>query len=293
MRLLSLDVPDEHDALARWLEDRLTGLELRDLIVELESIREDTGRQLSLAEVCGEDLPKALQSGLACLSEATLRSLLRYPETILKLQERILVDGGEYWSTGTVPSSRRRTIDAGWIVLERAIAAEPAQPTSDSAIDRPNRRRLISLAGAAIAATLLAGIVWINLPETDDDDWGWSRPGALTADLSGPRYLNHLADAAGEWFTRPRDSRQALEQRLLEFRSGCVALLASVHPQLNATDREWLLERCRSWVGQIDSRLAEIKTEAALEEVTASADATVGVLVDALRRRASATEIAG
>lgn len=293
MKLLSLDIPDDRDSLARWIEDRLLGLDLRELVIELAALREDGTASRSLSDICGPDLPQALESGLASLPAETLRDLLQNPQTLLELQEQVFIDGGEYWSTAEASPPHRRAIDTGWHRLQRAIATQPATPaTEDPAApsttptSRTSRRRILTLTSTAAAALLVSGAIWMTLPASPVG-WGFNRPDALTADLSAPDYLNHLAAAASEWFNRPPDTRESLQQRLTEFRAGCDTLLTATHPQLSDTDRTWLQENCRKWRAEIDTHLNDLKTEVPTEVVSVAADSTIELLVAELTHRAN------
>jgi hypothetical protein len=108
----------------------------------------------------------------------------------------------------------------------------------------------------------------------------------LTADLSDAGFLQHLADAADEYFDRPRNSRSDLERQLVAFRRGCDALQAARLSQLTAADRDWLKERCRVWSQKFDGQLAELRSGGRpWQAVREDADETVRALETALRER--------
>lgn len=275
MRLLSLDIPDNHAELASWLERHLVGLELRDLVVELEAIRDGQTSVSTLDDLIGAQLTDVLKNGLGALSASQLRSLFANPTVLFELQERVLIDGGEYWESIPISNEHQQAVNLGWERLQTSIP-DP-QPLS--------RRRLLQIVTSVAAAAVVGGIVWLNQPPAGPS-WGWDRPDALTADLDASDYLNHLADAADEWFKKPRDTKAALGKRLADFRHGCDTLIASPHPQLSNDDRQWLVNKCKEWAGTLDEHLAELDRGVPVGTVSVAADETITELIDAIRERA-------
>ncbi|MFT5328670.1 MAG: hypothetical protein ACI8P0_006585 [Planctomycetaceae bacterium] len=278
MRLLSLDIPDDHAELASWLERHLVGLELRDLVVELEAIRDEAIQSTTMDEMIGTKLSEVLEAGLVTLSPVQLRSLFANPVILFELQERVLIDGGEYWESIPISDDHQQTVDRGWERLQTSIPDR--QPLS--------RRRLLQIVTSVAAAVVVGGIVWLNQPPAGPS-WGWDRPDALTVDLDASDYLNHLADAADEWFKKPRDTQAALAKRLSDFRHGCDTLIEAPHPQLSNDDREWLIGKCKAWSGKLDEHLAALAAGRPVAEVSQAADETLQKLSDALRTRVSPT----
>jgi hypothetical protein len=140
----------------------------------------------------------------------------------------------------------------------------------------------------AASISLVLIVAWPLLyPKT----WGWDRPTALAAGATSADYLNNLADAAEEWFAQTRDDSRHLARRLTEMRRGCDRLLAAPHAPLSQADRDWLLERCRTWSEKFDDQLAALQSgERSLQAVREEADATVKQLIRALRGRARRPE---
>ncbi|NQV24935.1 MAG: hypothetical protein HQ518_11260 [Rhodopirellula sp.] len=279
MRLLSLDIPDNHAELARWLECHLVGLELRDFIVELEAISETQKVHSNLTELLGKELPSVLESGLVVLSPIHLRALLANPKVLFELQERVLIDGGGHWESLPISDVHQQAVNRGW---ERLQTTEPSAPT------KPAWQQRSLQSAAAIAAMVIfgGGIVWLNQPPAGPS-WGWDRPGALTVELSGQEYLNHLADSADEWFKKPRDTKVALAKRLSDFRHGCDTLIEAPHRQLSDENRQWLVEKCKAWSGKLDDHLTALSAGDSVAKVSQAADETINKLILAMRTRAT------
>lgn len=275
MRLLSLDIPDNHAELARWLESHLVGLELRDLIVELEAISETQKVHSTLTDLFGKNLSSVLESGLGVLSPIQLRALLANPTVLFELQERVLIDGGDHWESVPISNVHQQAVNRGWERLQPPARVKPVR-----------QRRSLQRLAAVAAIVIFGGIVWLNQPPAGPS-WGWDRPGALTVELSGQEYLNHLADSASEWFKKPRDTKVALTKRLSDFRHGCDTLIEAPHRQLSHEDRQWLVEKCKAWSGKLDDHLTALSAGESVAIVSQSADETINKLILAMRTRAA------
>jgi hypothetical protein len=145
----------------------------------------------------------------------------------------------------------------------------------------------------AVAATLLAIALAMRqaAPPAGErvvqaNAWGWARPGALPSHVSRTDYLNHLADAAKEWFQSRPDGAEPVAIRIGEFRQGCSLLILSDHPPLDAADREWLNENCRAWSARFDGYLIALEAGGDPFVIGRQADRTVEAIEASLRARA-------
>lgn len=122
--LNELPAPDDWPS---WLEGHLLGLELGDLVVELTALGERVGhrdplhRPPELDELLGDDFPAVLEEGLSVLSLETLEELLRYPSLLLKLQERVLLEGGLYWQRVPLSMDHKDQVEQSWLRLEALL----------------------------------------------------------------------------------------------------------------------------------------------------------------------------
>ncbi len=303
MRLIALEIPDDATAFAGWLEGHLAGLDLAALVAELEAVHGPPGEAFPLERVLGDRREAVRARGLEELPRDRLRTLLRQPRLLLELQEWLLIEGGPYWqrlaSDAASPESSA-IVERGW---ERLAAELEARPVSSISIRapgvRPSRGRgwrwIVSLASAA--AVLVAIVVVQRRTDRGENGhpgpivaatprWGWDRPDALPQDLPRSAYLNHLADAAHEWFHQRPDTPIALARRIAEFRQGCSVLILSPHRPLSAEDRTWLVEKCRSWAVKLDAHLAAVEAGRDPLAVRREADETIDRLIVALRERA-------
>lgn len=288
MKLHVLDIPDDAAQLAPWLERQLVGLELGELVAELEAVHGTLApKQKSLDEITGAQLSAALQNGLSACSPNVLRQLLTNPRALLELQERIFIDGGSYWSRVPATADVLDIVHGSWRRLEPTLEVAP---TTAAHAPIPYRARswfahpaFVSLATAAM---LLVGVFVVDQFRTAaPSGWGWERPGALAANVPPDEYLNRLANSADEWFKKRPESAPELAKRILEFRRGCTTLIFAEHQPLAAADREWLVERCRVWAGKLDDHLAQLEGGGSVQDVRTQADDTVNKLIAALRER--------
>jgi hypothetical protein len=295
MRMIALEIPDESSKLPAWLEQRLVGLDLAELVAELEAVHGDDASYgpRSLKSLLGEHRDEFLKEGLKVLPREAIRTLLKRPRLLLDLQELALVEGGEHWQRllemsdelhAPVEESRRR------IAAKLPSRKQPA-PTASSHAASMSRRLWLAGGMAAAAASAVVGLaLWQERRNEElaaaSGAWGWNRPGALPQDGTPSAYLRTLADLAEEWFNKRPDDRPALLKRIGEFRQGCKVLLAANHPLLSPADRKWLLDKCRDW----DARLAALQGRAeSVKDVRLihdEADNTIRHLIAALHEHA-------
>jgi hypothetical protein len=281
------EIPNSSTDLVPWLECQLVGLRLRDLVIELVALQEragdNRGTRTALGQLLGDNLQEVMDQGLGAASTGQVQALLRQPELLLQLQSRILAEGGDYWDR--LPRAAEHEAANGRVLA--TLQRPPLQPETSPAAPVRTRRYPAWAAPLAVAAALFIAIGFWMLRPSPAPGWGFDRPGALAVDLPPGKYLNHLADSAGDWFKKRPDTREALAARIRQFRLGCETLLAAQHPQLNDADRSWLKERCQAWIGKLDSHLADLEDPTKdVETVRSAADATIKQLVTALRNRA-------
>jgi hypothetical protein len=300
MRLIVMNIPEQTDALAGWLERQLVGLDLAELVAELEAIHA-AGATLSLDDVLGGRRADVLQRGLGAVPAEALRQLLRQPRLLLELQELVLEHGGSHWGGVDAGAEMELAMHRGEQRLLVAVRGRrPAAPPAP--VVRPTeavtawyrRPSVVSLATAA-ALLLAVGGYWFWLGRTSQttvpgptatERWGWNKPGALPNDKPAPEYLNALAGAGAEWFKKQPDDAPGVAQRINEFRQGCSTLILAPHKPLGDEDRKWLVERCRVWAKKLDDQLAALEQGEDPVKVRTEVDGIVNKLVDALHDRA-------
>lgn len=281
MTIYALEIPHDDAAVPRWLEQQLTGPDLRQLVAELRAV-ESAEPAPTLNQVLGSARDPLLEQGLSILSPEQRSQLLAHPELLYELQELVYSSGGDYWLRQLTRESDRRAALAVWPQIQKAV-----EPTAAPA-DRVLSRRNVLVALMTMAAVFLVGFFAMDAlrgPGT----YGWSKPGVFEVALAKPAYLNHLADRANEWFDAKPANAEQLARRMKQFRESCDKLIAAEHPQLSDADREWLKERCGVWAGKIDASLAKLNADPSqLKAVNAEMDETVNKLMSALRERAKA-----
>jgi hypothetical protein len=299
MTLQALDIPEDQGQLAEWLEAKLLGLELGELVAELAAVHPASANAAaSLEDVLGDQLERVLVGGLKTLQPDTLKQLLVRPLLLLELQERVCIEGGPYWERiGQAVPEVEELVERGWQGLGEKLAGGESLPEEEPAtIPLPRRVSwfarpwVVSLATAA--AVLLGVFVYQHYVPTEPQGtptaWGWNRPDALPQNVPAHEYLNKLADEADEWFRQRREGGDAvlLAQRLAELREGCAVLILSEHDPLPVKTRDELLKRCRNWAKQFNDQLAKLEAGANPDEVRKQTDETVETLIKWLRGEA-------
>lgn len=284
-RIILFDLPEEPSQRARWLERQLCSPDCGLLIGELEALRSMDPEIASLNEpqplrslddVLGPLKEEVLSHGLSALPREKIELFFTNPELIAELMIEVELSESEYWRS----ISRIAAEDSADTKLPNAL---PQPPSEDS----PRNRASTWLAVlTALAATILIAIVMTN--QAGPMKLAWERPGVFDVQLGREAYLEHLAVTAQEWLDdAPRD-RAHLTDKITSFRRGCDLLLASSHPQLPESDREWLRERCENWSKKFDAQLQSLQAGSDWNTVSTEANDTVAKLQKALRDRISA-----
>lgn len=280
-----LDLPDDDAALVRWLDERIVSPDLHELIAELAALHALPTRPTDCdaeeaARWLGPALPAVLSEGTAALGPGRRGDLLRDPRLLAGLQELAFVDGGRYWHELALRVNPPPTP----LPVERlgggSTAIAPAARSAEG-----GHGRFARIAAALAASVLVAVGAWMwSRPAAP---WGWNRPEALAARESPAAYLEALAAAAGEWSSEKPTTERALDRRLRDLLAGCDRLIAAPHAALAEADRRWLVERCEKWRESIAGHLDLLGRAHDVAKVRDDADATVGKLVDALRKQAA------
>jgi hypothetical protein len=290
MNLFVLEIPEETAKLAEWLEGHLVGPNLGDLVAELAAIHGTAAERGDHKISLGGDrtaVSRAIDGGLGVLTRPMLQTLLRNPDLLLQLQEIFLTSNSNYWrdKCQALPVSAAAG-EQGWQRLQPLLAASDVVRQKSSG---PNRARMIVRIAAAVAAAILVTSVGLRFfrpqPPQVAQGWGWNKPDAFPQNLEPKAYLQHLANAADEWFKKRPENKEDLAKRITQFRNGCDVLLRADHKPLAPADREWLKERCRTWSGMLDQHLADLNAGKDVPAVRNEADATIRKLVQALRGR--------
>jgi len=294
MKLNSLNLPTESADRAVWLDRQLVGLELGDLVLELEAIAAPStsigSNSNSIDEILGTQREAVLSDGLSAIDSSQFKVLLQQPRLLFDLQELVLIEGGGYWIQLSQQADHAPHARQASDVLSLVTATNDT-PVSLPTSNQNNRRNWMPIAILAAAAVVIAvGLSLLNDGGNQvASGWGFDRNGVLTADISAPEYLDTLASAAGDWFNKRPRRAEGLAKRLGQFSHGCETLISAPHPQLADADRAWLVERCGVWKGKLDTQLAQLESgEKSYEEIVAESDETINKLIDALKARSDA-----
>lgn len=291
----ALDMPDDAASLAAWLDAQIAAPELHEFMAELSAVHglTEPRRPATIHEASawlGNALTDVLEQGTAALDGGHRADLLRNPYLFPGLQELVFVSGGDHWRE--VSSQMNARSGPSKETLLRRIAGDAGSPSADR-LAKPftrrsdGQRRFATSALAVLAAGMLVAIATWSLlrPAEGDRALGWSRPGVF-ASAAPDVYLDRLATTAVEWSADSVGTEPELSRRLRSLLAGCDRLLATPHESLGVADREWLMERCRTWRSKFAGQLAALDETHDVAGVRTEVTATLNKLVDALRRRA-------
>lgn len=324
MSLLIFDMPDEPQQLRTWLEQQLAGVRLRQVVSELTGVHGPEETRLTLDEACGSELSNILKHGMANTSSDIIRRLLTHPRLLLELQDRISLDGGEYWLDVPISDEHQSAVDRGWERLhaefpelsttgglDKAAAAPntsaTTQPTKTAASStdvwgnpRQSSRRLIVRVAFVTCGLLLAVGIGVLLRPAPV---GWDSPGRLTADRSPSQVFSELAEASTSYIESSRSTPEELEREIERFIHDCQQvqnldlpdLAAIKHPDRDAPDSgistyaDWLRIKCKAWEDKANGVLTAFR-DGSIDQATADAQYTeiVKKLKVALEKQAAA-----
>ena len=302
MTLIALELPDEIRDWPTWLENQLVGLQLRELVQQIELIGGELDEPLpAIDSVLGDRRQAVLDEGLTVLDESQLRAVVRHPRLLLTLQEMVLVHGGRYWRTVERTQEHARLVSHQWqnlvVNLDRNAASlginEKTDPTatySTPTVDRPlettyttHRGWLMGL--AALAATTLL-IFCFPLFRTTDGRFFAARE-IRESQMVGKDYLQLIGNRIQNDWKSDLDDQRAFANQLKELRNSCDVLLALDLHQLNPTIAADLKKRCQNWKAEFSKHIAELASGTPLVDVRAKSNALVDRLTQAITNLAA------
>ena len=246
MPLHFVDIPDDATNLATWLERHLVDSSLGELVAELSASHSaELPQTETLETLLGTKLKAVLSRGLSALSESDLRRLVGHPWLLLDLQERIFIEGGDYWSTSSSTAEEDHAITRVWTRVSEQIAHETPLTIakSENAI-KPTKGKsrlgawigTMVLAVAAFVGGLLLRDRLLNPPNqviAAQSSCGWIESIARAENETRQPYFKILIDGAESWKKVNNNSPAQLATSINQFRQGCSVLLLSEHRPLS------------------------------------------------------------
>jgi hypothetical protein len=295
MKLVLLDMPENPEALAAWLERQLVGRDLRALVSELAAVHGGPTDADSLEQALAGKLEAVLERGLAELPSETLRRLLTRPLWLFDLQQRIFMAESAHWIALTDSGELEAAAARGRTRLQAALKSNVQVAPAPGQVERhePRSSAGLWLSFAALAACIALAVFqpwhWINRSADENPKIGWGRTDALADAADGKTYLNQLAKTAVEFLpANGKESAAELARRLAGIRAGCAKIQVAEHKPLTKPDRDWLIDHCRIWDGKFAALQFKLKDGGSVAEIGGETDAIVRQLIKALEERAQA-----
>lgn len=298
MKLVILETPDDPSLIPAWLDRLLVGLELAELVSQLEAIHGEPVDNPSLDAVLGERKNDVLNSGLGVLNADQISSLLTHPQLLLDLQEAVLIDGSGFWTSLQSEDDELTTaVDRSWQRLQATFEQPEAEAESefepksfDGADDlttkteddqarldpwgkpiRRDARSTLRILTAACAMVLVAGAGLYYLQPSPST--GWNSPEALVHRENPAATFEALAAASTDYLEASRSTPAELEREITRFIGDCEKVQLLKLPELadiDHPDRElpgskigtyddWLKVKCASWAGQARATLTAMR----------------------------------
>ncbi len=266
MKLICVDIPDTHEARARWLEQHLIGVQLRELVSELSAVHSARKTSMTLDTLLAGARNHVLNFGLRPLPKDRIQALLRNPALLYELQDLVMIEGGAYWQNLTPDAKLTQRVERSLPIIKKLVV-------NNSKIVRPNWSRRLVFAGSALAAMLLVALLLVN--PWQNRNWGLNKSDVFASNVTHGEYTARLSKAAGEWFDQEPQDRVALAERIADFKRGCEKLLVVEHTPLSSSERAELLKRCKVWIAQLDHLNTDLNAGRNVAEVRADASQIV------------------
>lgn len=310
MSLRVLQIPDAIANWPAWLESELVGIQLYDLVQELELLSRTEPKTNSLDESLGDSRQAVLEKGLSSLNTNQLRTLLRNPQQLVELQELVFVEGGDYWQSVPRSDSLQTIVNQQWHALASELSAsleskqqtiepplivgasEPKEPVvrlaNESNVDgRPNadstvfgRRTVVWPALAALAACLL--LATIPFFRSSESGQFFAHASIQKSSLVGKEYLELLTDTIRtDWNNQPIEPGGVRDQ-LIAMRDSCDVLLDSDLRQLRPEVAAELKTRCGKWRTKFNDALDQLASGVDPHSVQTEANQTIEKLLEVL-----------
>ena len=286
MNLIVLELPEDKSKWPTWFETQLVGPDLRLLVRQLELL---AGTPSSLADgktwddhlnaEFTDQIPAILSQGLSCLSEVDLQRLIREPRLLLALQERVFIEGGEYWQG--IARSDGMSQSAESVLAGLLRDKDRTTPTSLPKHSIPKSSWLSlqnALYLAAIAATILLAVFYTQ-PTTPGRFF--ARQGLLTSSVQGNEFCKSLAAAVRQdWDSNASDPSFRLQLQALK--DSCDRLINAKLTQLDTEVANDLRTRCRKWQATLSDMLIALDDGRPVGQVRQEANQLVDRLVNVL-----------
>jgi hypothetical protein len=287
MKLVALDLPDNANEWPSWLEHQLVGLQLRDLVRQLEVVGVVSPQNaVSLDTLLGNQRGKILRDGLSVLSQAQLQSLVANPRSLLELQELVLQEGCPYWQRLSRTSEHQQQVSDQWLRIQAAIETRsgnvPPANVPGKQVDpqRQHWTRWVAVAIALAACLLFVIFAWQNGGK--EQGKFFARKGLLQSPKVGGAFLREVASVIQTDWQSDINDAALLKAELEKVVAACDLFIKSDLPQLNPATRQEAKKRCQGWRDKFRVNLTDLASGKPFVEVRTDANATVERLIKVL-----------
>ena len=291
---LIFTIPEETNELNQWLDSIIVGPRFRQLVGELNQVRDISKETADLAKArdwAGTNLSSLLKDGTVGLHEDCVRELLQWPNMLEAVQELVLLEGGEYWQKKLSESS---DIQDRAAEIRKKIF-QPLEPARSGLSTSNNHSRTWTYQFGGIAALLLLGVFLVSqVPEKqqpevtkpngtlppsqlmrgDSDQpnepgnnnktilWNWAQIDSKEKDTRDEQ-LKYFADTLEDWFdvTKNITSLQDLSLSLSELWLGCELVISMPLQSLEEQDKSSLRTSMTNLQQQVTDIIEEINRE--------------------------------
>ena len=301
MKLVALDMPDNHEELPQWLERQLVGPNLRELVAQLTVIHQGAPLQGEFNEVFKGKRSRILEAGLSALEQHQITALLTNPKLLLDMQIFVFSRGGSFWEQ-LLEDSPGQLSDGFNEQLFKKLTGQNVQATNDLAeptlstntnspatktqnqIKRKKSRPWVSnvisalLAASIVVALFSAYLFYFQTSGTSQIAFFSELPAATSVDEK--IYLASFNTDAQKWFDYQPQSAEQLKSHILNLVDGCDRVIAGDHDALDQQTKSWLVEKCSAWRNNFVNKLVAVNREPAkYAQIRSEMDAAVRKMI--------------
>ena len=276
MKPFELDLPATDEQMCYWLERQLVSGDLIDTVEKLHTLSGATeAKRILRDEALERRLDQAIDSlgqtvidtGVSALSNEQIASLLRQPELLLALQDRVLSACSPYWDNFLASQTIAKQTTAEQQALAASnnqIIAPPLVTLSAVVPATPRGWRLpaaISSLCTAAAVLITVGLwqTWYTPVVVDQTACRWSIP-ELQKFNDGKQLFRQVALGA-TWPALPHSTAAELARDIANYRAKCSQMILADFAFLTPKEQTFLRDKCRLWAQKMDEQLVRLESQ--------------------------------
>ena len=266
MKPFELDLPATDDQMCFWLERQLVSGDLIDTVEKLHTlsgateakrILRDESLERRLDEAMNGMGQTVIDTGVSVLTNQQIASLLREPELLLALQDRVLTACSPYWDNflATQTTTEPQVLAAS---TNRIVATTRLAPVAQRSWYLP--AVWSSLCTAAAVLIVVGRWESSSTPlQEGRTACHWSIP-VLQKSTDGQQLFRQITlDAT--WPILPHSTAAELARDMADYRAKCSQMILADFAFLTQKEQTFFRDKCRLWAQKMDVQLVRLESQ--------------------------------